>query len=106
MPLTAAILLVQDYGNDLGEYIKELTGEIEKANIVDQIEQANLLSVVQGIGKKKGHIFFTKWRRKKLEQMFEIDEKINEDKKTVFEKLIKQNKPKTVFDNLIKIKGK
>ncbi len=69
---------------------------------MNQIEQGELLGVIQGLGFKKGQTIFTKWRRKKLERIREIEDKINEDKLNIFERLIRHNIPKTVFDNLIK----
>jgi len=69
---------------------------------LNQIEQGELLGVIQGLGFKKGQTVFTKWRRKKLERIREIEDKINEDKLNIFERLIRHSIPKTVFDNLIK----
>ncbi|MHA1302135.1 MAG: hypothetical protein ACTSPI_00335 [Candidatus Heimdallarchaeaceae archaeon] len=68
---------------------------------MDQLEQADLLGAIQGLGFKKGRSIFINWRRKKLMRIKEIDDEMNFDKLTVFEKLKKQNEPKTVFDKLI-----
>jgi len=98
--------LIQKYGEDLELFIKELMGEIEKRKIMDQLEQADLLGAIQGLGFKKGKTIFTSWRRKRLNRIEEINDNINEDKLTIFERLIKQNRPKNVFDNLILNKRK
>jgi len=106
VPLTGATLLIQEYGEDLELFVKELIGEIEKRKIMDQLEYADLLGAIQGLGFKKGKAIFTTWRRKQLARIEEIDDNINEDQLNVFEKLIRQNKPKTVFDSLIASKRK
>jgi len=98
--------LIQEYGEDLELFIKELIGEIEKRKIMDQLEQADLFGAVQASGFKKGQSIFTKWRRKRLNRIEEINDGINEDELTIFERLIKQNRPKNVFDNLILNKRK
>ena len=96
--------MIQEYGEDLGLFVKELIGEIEKRKIMDQLEQADLFGAVQGLGFKKGKTIFTNWRRRKLARIEEINDSIDEDELTVFEKLRKQNEPKTVFDRLIRRK--
>ena len=106
MPLAGAILLIQEYGEDLELFIKELMGEIEKRKIMDQLEQADLFGAVQGLGFKKGQSIFTKWRNKKLARIKEIDDEIHFDELNVFEKLRKQNEPKTIFDRLIQSKDR
>ena len=93
--------MIQEYGEDLGLFVKELIGEIEKRKIMNQLEQADLLGTVQGLGFKKGRTIFTSWRRKQLARIKEIDDEIHFDELNVFEKLTRQNKPETVFDSLI-----
>jgi len=106
VPLTGAILLIQEYEEDLELFIKELMGEIEKRKIMDQLEQADLFGAIQGLGFKKGRSVFTNWRRKRLARIEEINDEVHFDELNVFEKLIRRNKPKTIFDNLIASKRK
>lgn len=71
---------------------------------MNQLEQADLLGAVQGLGFKKGKSVFTKWRKGKLNRIEKIDDEIHFDELTIFEKLEKQDEPKTVFDKLIRRK--
>ena len=100
------MFLVQDYGTDLDWFTTELIGEIEKRKIFEEFEWFNLFSTVQAFGFKKGKTVYHKWRRSKLARIDEIDDMINQSKMTIFDRLIRMNRPKTIFDNLIKSKGK
>jgi len=100
-----AILLIQDYGDNLECSIKELIGEIEKRKIMNQLEQADLFGVIQGLGFKKGRSIFTNWRRKQLARIEEINDEMHFDELPIFEKLKKQDESKTIFERLIKNKG-
>ena len=102
MPVGGAIKLVQEYGEELSWFIEEFILEIEKERIINQLSKADLLGVIQGVGHKKGNLLFTKWRREKISKLDEINDELNYDKLTVFERLVKSKKPKTIFDRLIK----
>ena len=101
-----AILLIQDYGDNLECSIKELIGEIEKRKIMNQLEQADLLGAIQGLGFKKGQSIFTNWRRKQLARIEEIDDEVHFDELPVFEKLKKRDESKNIFERLIRSERK
>ena len=94
--------MVQEYGEELIWFIEEFILDIEKEKIIDELNKADLLGRIQGVGNKKGNILFAKWRREKISKLDEINDELNYDKLTIFERLIKSKKPKTIFDKLIK----
>ena len=100
--LDGAIFLIQEYEDELYWFAEKLIKETEKRKIINQLDQADLLGIIQGIGYKKGGMNFTKWRRKKILRINEINDELNEDKLTIFERLTKKKEPKTLFDSLIK----
>lgn len=93
--MDSAIVLVQDYPNDLQDFFTPIRNAIEKIQIRDEFRLANLLGALQALTIKKGSRIYHKWRRRQLQRLEELDDY----KLTVFERLIKK-KHDTVFDRL------
>ena len=107
IPLLAAIVLIDEYGEDLYWFTEKIVGELERIRILKDLERFNLLATVQALGaSKKGRIQYHKWHRQKLSRLDELGDIEMDSGLTVFEKLQQKNKPRTIFDGLIKYGGK
>lgn len=100
MPLTAALYLVWEYPTELDWFLQEFAGDEALRRITEQLERANMMAAVQGLGSRKGNTNFHKWRRRKVAEADEIQEEKELKNATVFEKLIrsKGKKTNTLFD--------
>ena len=87
---------------ELEWFVPKIVGEIERREIVRDLEQFNLLSTVQAlVHSKKGKIQYRKWRYGKLARLDEIeDEMINQDL-NVFQRLNRMKPKQNPFQNLI-----
>ena len=103
-----AIVLVNEYSDDLYWASEKIVGELERQRIIRELEQFNLLSTVHALGTKQGKTQYYRWRRKKLAKLEDIEEMMVVSELNVFQRLQRQqkNRTRTVFDNLIQQKRK
>ena len=75
---------------------------LEEQKTIRKLEQAEVLSVVQVIGSKKGSEFYRRWRREQINRTEKMKEELEMSTKNVFEKLkySKSKQSNTLFDRL------
>ncbi len=102
VPLASAIVLVQEYIGELEWLVPKIVGELERKEIVRDLEQFNLLATVQSlVYSKKGRVQYRKWRYGKLRRLDEIEDEMTIRDLNVFERLNRMKPKQTPFQNLI-----
>ena len=93
--LVGALSIVENYGEQLEWFLPAYIEIHRKNKVVEQLSQADILTVTKGVGNKKGNQMFQRWRKKLLDT-------IEDDANTVFGKLQRANeKPSnTIFHRL------
>lgn len=95
-------MLAQKYAGELGWFVPKIVGELERREIVRDLEQFNLLATVQSlVYSKKGRAQYNKWRYGKLRRLDEIEDEMISQDLNVFERLNRMKPKQTPFQNLI-----
>jgi dsRNA-specific ribonuclease len=96
-------MLVQEYAMHFDWFIPELMEELEKRQIIKDLNQAHISALAQNTGSKKGNRVYNDWVRSKQDRLDELEE----SKLTVFERLRKRKGKgtNTLFDRLKYMKG-